>query len=391
MRSLSRVGLSAITSATMAIATFPIIVFSVLASDLIEAFSVTRFQVGILVTATGLVGALAAPAFGRVTDRVGAVTSTRGVLALGTATLVGLALSPSYVMLVAAALLTGVPNGWSNAATNALIVENLPIGQRGIVTGIKQSGVQIGTFLGGLLLPPLAALWDWRLAVASFVVVPLGALVGLWGHRDIHRAPRGHHLGQGPLPASVRWVALYGTLSGLASSAMFGFFPLFAEEDQLWTPWAAGFTVAVIGLTGIVARIGWPTASERWIGHGSTLRLLALLSSASAIILALAAADVVGSWTLVPAALLLGAGAIAWNAVGMLAVMDFTPATLVGKGTGLVLFGFLLGLAAGAPLLGLSVDVTGTYVPGWLGAASLLAGCAVVAGRIPARGTLVSP
>jgi hypothetical protein len=93
----------------------------------------------------------------------------------------------------------------------------------------------------------------------------------------------------------------------------------------------------------------------------------------------------------VPAALLLGAGAIAWNAVGMLAVMDFTPATLVGKGTGLVLFGFLLGLAAGAPLLGLSVDVTGTYVPGWLGAASLLAGCAVVAGRIPARGTLVSP
>lgn len=391
MRSLSRFALSAITSATMAIATFPIIVFSVLAADLIEEFDITRFQVGILVTATGLVGALVSPLFGRVTDRIGAVTSTRSVLGIGGLALVGLALSPTYVALVAASIFTGVPNGWSNPATNALIVANVPTGKRGVVTGIKQSGVQIGTFLGGVLLPPLAALWDWRLAVASFVVVPLGALGGLWGHRDFHRAPRGHHRGQGPLPTSVRWVALYGTLSGLASSAMFGFFPLFAEEDQLWTPWAAGFTVAVIGMMGIVARIVWPTVSERRIGHGRTLRLLALLSSAAAILLAFAAAELVESWTLVPAALLLGAGAIAWNAVGMLAVMDFTPATLVGKGTGLVLFGFLLGLAAGAPLLGLSVDVTGTYVPGWLGAAALLASCAVIAGRIPARGTLAAP
>jgi predicted MFS family arabinose efflux permease len=375
----------------MAIATFPIIVFSVLAADLIEDFGITRAQLGILVTASGLVGALVSPTFGRVTDRVGAVTSTRTVLALGTATLIGLSLAPTYVTLVAASLLTGVPNGWANPATNALIVENVPIGKRGVVTGVKQSGVQVGTFLGGLLLPPLAALWDWRAAVASFVVVPITALVGLWNHRDRHRELRKHHEGKGPLPSSVKWVALYGTLSGLASSAMFGFFPLFAEEDQLWSPWAAGFMIAVIGLTGIAARILWPAASERRIGHGPTLRLLALLSMASAILLALAAADLIGSWALVPAALLLGAGAIAWNAVGMLAVMDFTPASLVGRGTGLVLLGFLLGLAGGAPLLGLSVDVTGTYVPGWLGAGTLLAACAVVAGRIPSRVTLDAP
>lgn len=387
MRSLSKMGLGAITSATMAIATFPIIVFSVLAADLIEEFAITRAQVGILVTASGLVGALMSPVFGRITDRVGAVTSTRAVLTLGSATLIGLALSPTYLLLVAASLLTGVPNGWSNPATNSLIVENVPIGKRGAVTGIKQSGVQIGTFLGGLLLPPLAALWGWRAAVASFVVMPFLALGGLRGHRDRHRARREHHEGKGPLPTSVRWVALYGTLSGIASSAMFGFFPLYAQEDQAWTPWAAGFTIAVIGFTGIVARIVWPVASERRIGHGPTLRLLALLSAASALLLTLSAAGFVPSWTLVPAAFLLGAGAIAWNAVGMLAVMDFTQPATVGRGTGLVLFGFLLGIASGAPLLGLSVDLTGSYVPGWLGAATLLGICALIAGRIPSRGT----
>lgn len=375
----------------MAIATFPIIVFSVLAADLIEEFDIARFQVGILVTATGLVGALMSPVFGSVTDRVGAVTSTRSVLGIGALTLVGLALSPTYTALVAASILTGVPNGWSNPATNALIVENVPVGRRGVVTGIKQSGVQIGTFLGGLLLPIFVSLWNWRMAVAAFAVIPAAALAGLWGHRDRSRGQWRPGHGDGPLPASVKWVTAYGTLSGLATSAMFGFFPLFAEEDQLWSEWAAGFSIAVIGLTGIAARIFWPAAAERRIGHGRTLRLLALLSLVSAVLLALAAADLVPSWSLVPAAILLGGGAIAWNAVGMLAVMDFTPASLVGRGTGLVLLGFLLGLAAGAPILGYSVDLTGSYVPGWIGAAALLGACALVAGRIPARGTLVTP
>ena len=388
MRSLSRVALAAITSATMAIATFPIIVFSVLAADLIEEFDITRFQVGILVTATGLVGALVSPMFGRVTDRVGAVTSTRSDLGIGALALVGLALSPTYVALVAASLLTGVPNGWSNPATNALIVEEVPPGKRGVVTGIKQSGVQIGTFLGGLFLPIMVSLWNWRVAVASFTVIPAAAIAGLWGHRDRARDEESDGPGDGPLPASVKWVALYGTLSGVASSAMFGFFPLFAEEDQLWSDWAAGFMIAVIGLTGIAARVFWPAASERRIGHGRTLRLLAGLSLVSALLLALAAADLIPSWSLVPAAVLLGAGAIAWNAVGMLAVMDFTPSTSVGRGTGLVLLGFLFGLAVGAPILGYSVDLTGSYVPGWIGAAALLAACAVIAGRIPARGTV---
>ena len=93
--------------------------------------------------------------------------------------------------------------------------------------------------------------------------------------------------------------------------------------------------------------------------------------------------DLVPSWTLIPVALLLGGGAIAWNAVGMLAVMEFAPPKMVGKGTGVVLFGFLGGLAAGAPLMGLSVDMSGSYVPGWLAAAALLIFCALIAGRIP--------
>ncbi len=144
----------------------------------------------------------------------------------------------------------------------------------------------------------------------------------------------------------------------------------------------------MIGVVGVMARIAWPHLSERRIGHGTTLRLLALLSVGSSLLLAMAASEVVGSWSLLPAALLLALGTIAWNAVGMVAVMDFAPEGMVGRGTGLVLFGFLVGVASGAPAMGLSVDLTGSYVPGWLGAIVLFAGCVFIAGRIPAGSTL---
>lgn len=388
MRSFSRVSLGAITAATMTIATFPIIVFSVLAADLITDLDVSRAQVGLLVTATALVGALLSPFFGRLTDSIGPVSSVRWVLGIGMTTLVLVSIAPSYVVLFAAALATGIPNGWSNPSTNSLLVDNVPVGQRGVLTGIKQSGVQVGTFLGGLLLPVFAGLWNWRVAVGLFAAIPVVTLFAMWGRRDAHDRRIDIEWGKAAVPTSVRWLALYGTLSGLATSAMFGFLPLFAEEDQGWTGQGAGTLIAVIGVLGIVARIIWPHLAERRVGHGGTLRALALLSTVSAALFTLAALDLVDSWILIPAAVFLGGGAIAWNAVGMLAVMDFSPAGNVGKGTGLVLLGFLLGIAGGAPAMGLSVDVFGTYVPGWIAAGALLMSCAVVAGRIPAGSTL---
>lgn len=388
MRPFSKIGLGAITAATMATATFAIIVASVLAAQLIEEFDITRAQVGALVLANGLVGALASPLFGRITDRLGSVRSVVGALLLGSLTLAAWALSPTYGVLVAAALVTGLSNAWGNPATNALIVDTVPPGGRGLVTGVKQSGVQIGTFLGGLLLPLFTALWSWRVAVLIFLAMPLGGLIGMIGRRDPHRHVSRRQRNTDRLPVSVRWIASYGLVSGLATSAMIGFLPLFAHEDLGWTEPAAGTLIAVTGLAGIGARMLWPRLSERAIGHGRTLRILALMSTVTAILLALASVDAIGSWALFPATLLLGGGAIAWNAVGMLAVMDFSPEGAVGKGTGLVLLGFLLGLAFGAPLMGFSVDELGSYTTGWIVTALLLLVSSAISFRIP-HGTTV--
>ena len=298
-------------------------------------------------------------------------------------------MSPVYAFLFVAAVFSGLPNGWTNPATNSLIVDTIPTGRRGLVTGVKQSGVQVGASLGGLFLPLLAGTWGWRVAVACFILMPVAGLAGMIGRTDPpHQRVAAQERVQAALPPSVKWIAVYGAISGTATSAMFGFLPLFAEEELAWSPQAAGTLITIVGISGVAARIGWPSASERRLGHGPTLRILASASLVSAGLLTFAALDLVPSWTLVPVALLLGGGAIAWNAVGMLAVMEFSPSNMVGKGTGVVLFGFLGGLATGAPLMGLSVDVFGTYVPGWLGVAVLLVACSLIAGRIPSGSTL---
>lgn len=390
MRSFTRVGLGVVTSSTMAISTFAIIAAGVLAAQLIDEFDITRAQVGLLVTANGVVGAFASPVFGRVTDRLGAVKSVVGCLLLGSSTLIAWSISPTYAFLFGAALVTGLSNAWGNPSTNALIVDNAPPGQRGVVTGIKQSGVQIGTFLGGLLLPVFAGWWSWRVALAVFLFIPAAGLIGMIGREDHSTAHRKHRSEVGRLPTSVRWIALYGFASGMATSSMIAFLPLFANESMGLSEAAGGSLVALTGLAGIGARVFWPRLSEKGLGHGRTLRILASVTTLAGLTLGAISLGSLGAWALPVAALLIGGGAVAWNAVGMLAVMDFSPVGGVGKGTGMVLFGFLSGLALGPPLMGLSVDKLGTYAPGWFATAGLLLCSAAISFRVPSGTTLAT-
>lgn len=391
MRSFSKLGLGVITAATMATSTFAIVISSVLAVQLIDEFDISRAQIGVLALANGIVGAVASPLFGRFTDWLGSVRAVTAALVTGMVTLTIWALSPSYEVLVVGALLTGIANAWGNPATNALIVDTIPPGDRGVVTGIKQSGVQMGTFLGGLLLPLFAGWWSWRVAILLFLLLPAAALVAMIGRNAVDRDTPRKARSVERLPVSVRWVAAYGSISGLATSSMLVFLPLFANEHLGWSETAGGMTIAMVGFAGIFARVLWPRFSERRIGHGRTLRILATMTTVSATLLALMSLEVIGSWAIFPAVVLLGGGAVAWNAVGMLAVMDFSPEGGVGKGTGFVLLGFLTGLALGPPLMGLSVDQLGSYTPGWTVVAILLVCSAVISFRVPSGTVVVKP
>jgi MFS family permease len=194
--------LAAVTAVAMGVATFVQTVFGVIASDLISEFGIARWQIGALVTACGLTGAALSPFLGRVTDRVGGVGSVRGVMLSSGLAILVVAIAPTYALVFIGAMLGGVPNGWTNPATNSLIVENTELGSRGVITGVKQSGVQAGTFLGGLLLPTLSDAFDWRVAFACFLVFPLVGWLGMLQRPSARRSRLRDEEGTGSLPTA---------------------------------------------------------------------------------------------------------------------------------------------------------------------------------------------
>ncbi|HSK97784.1 MAG TPA: MFS transporter, partial [Euzebyales bacterium] len=150
-------------------------------------------------------------------------------------------------------------------------------------------------------------------------------------------------------------------LIGAGWSAVFTYLPDYAQNALGWDPTTAGLVVAVSGLCGIVGRVGWSRLAERRLGASATLVALAAIGLVA--VLAMLAAGLAQPLLWVASAAL-GASSGSWNSVGMLAIIDRMPSEIAGAASGIVMFGFLVGLGVGAPPFGWAVDLTGSYEPG---------------------------
>lgn len=378
-----RIGLGAVLATTMAVATVAPGVFSVLATTLRSEFGVARWQVGALVTIVMGVGALLSPMVGAFSDRILPRYSTAATLVLAAIGFGAMALAPGYWWLAGAAVFAGLGQSMGNPSTNLLIMTQAEVGRRGVLTGVKQGGVQAGNFLAGILIPVgTASALGWRGSIALITVACLvGLIILAWLVRGRPAAevkvssPR-----KGRAAPVIMRLAIFGGLIGLAVGGLLTHLPSFAAEAFGWSQTAGGLLVAVFGGVAFIARLTAGPISERFFSHRGTLTVMAILTAVAGAALALAPS---GAW-LWPAAVLIGIGPMAWNVIGNLAVMELSPPGGAGHGSGVMMAGFLGGAAVGAPLLGWSVDALGTYRPGWLVVGALGLVAARVAGNIRA-------
>jgi predicted MFS family arabinose efflux permease len=165
------------------------------------------------------------------------------------------------------------------------------------------------------------------------------------------------------LPSGVRWLAVYAFLMGSGVAAVNAYLPLYLVERAGASQEMAGVVAATIGLVGIFSRLGWGWASERMPTF--SLPLLMLGGGAVAAIGLILAIERVGLWVAWPAAILFGATAVTWNAVGNLAVITESGTGLAGRASGILTFGFYMGFVASPVLFGLLVDATDSYTLAW--------------------------
>ena len=283
--------------------------------------------------------------------------------------LLTMAFSWGFWSLVVFAAIAGLPAAGANSATNNIIVENVPAGSRGWITGIKQSGVQMGILAAGLTLPVTAAQLGWRtaLVLASLValvgiaftlaIVPSGA--GAWA------PPRQAGERRGRLPGAVWWISVYGVTMGIGVGTYSAFVPLYAQENLGMGVTLAGTVIAVSGASGALWRVVWGRIAER-AGHPSTPLLVIGALSASAFI-ATWVAPYTTLYLIWVGAVLVGMSTGSWMSVGMMAAIMLSDPKQTGHSTGSIVLGFGLGLTIGPVVFGWGVDTFGAYDLPWAG------------------------
>ena len=361
------IGLGAVLAAGMALSMAPPTMIGVLSRFIIDDLDMTRTELGVLITGYALAMTVSSLPLGGFADRLGGRRMLVLLLACLSFGLLGMAASGGLWPLMLFAGVAAMPAAGANSATNLLIVENVPAGSRGWITGVKQAGVHLGIFAAGAALPVTALNIGWRWALALSALAPAAAIAF-----TLYVVPKGRGspaAGRGGLfwsrlPKVVWWLAVYGVAMGVVHSAYIGFAPLYFQEKIGMSAAAAGAVIVVYGLVGAAGRIVWGRIAERagdpaipllWIGG----------MSVGSMFLTWAAADAgpLFAWA---GAALLGIGSGSWTVVGMVSAMSAAPKQ-TGLSAAAVMLGFGAGLTAGPVVFGWAVDSLDGYGAPWWG------------------------
>lgn len=178
--------------------------------------------------------------------------------------------------------------------------------------------------------------------------------------------------GEAPETRSVvLWLTVIGLAIAVGLSAVIAFLPLYAQERIGVSAATAGTLAAVMGLSGALWRIAWGAAGGRFSRPSTALLIMSAISVVTAV--AFMAAEALGVWALWVGVLGVGASMLAWHAVAWLVIIDRVGIGGVGKASGVMQLGNGIGMASGPPMVGVIVDVTGSYTLAWGVVAGVLA------------------
>ncbi|MFG2640678.1 MFS transporter [Streptomyces sp. NPDC048370] len=355
--------LTALLTCAMAFSMLQLFLLGALGPRLVDELGISPTMLGLTTTIGFGTAAVLSPSGGRLVDLIGPRRSLVLLLFVSSAALALIGAAPGAGVLLGAVALGGLPQALANPATSKAVLAAVPPDRRGAVTGMKQSGVQLGAFAAGLPLAALAGGVGWRGAVWTAAGTAL--LTGLWAWRALPADPpappvpggRPSLVPRGP----IAWLAVFSLFLGCGIASVNTYLALFGTRELGLGPTAAGALVAVLGVAGIVGRVGWSRAARP--GRAEWLPGLLAAGAVGAALL-LAAAPTVGLLAWVAAAAV-GIFAVSGNAVSMVLVLQRAAPGRAGQDSALVAAGFFTGFAVGPPLFGLLAE-TGRYGTGWL-------------------------
>lgn len=373
----------------MTVATLMQYSLSVVGPFLTDDLRLSDVAYGSLFTAYFAVCAIGSLVLGGLAQRIGA---GRGMVLVALLAAVGLgvvALAPFLFLVYVGLFFAGLSSAFANPATNLAL---MPLPNRGLLVGIKQSGVQIGALLSGVVVAPLAHVLGWRGALGvcggvCLLVLPLLAWVGRVSGQG------GGGAAQEREPSSILGLALFAFLMGCGLATTTAYLPLYATSDLGLSARVGGLLLGLFGTCAVVGRIGWGFLSQRSDRFARPSAALGTMAAGALIAAALLGSAGAGlPWLAYLGAALMGLTGAAWNGLLMTFVMDSAEAHVSGRAAGRVQGAFFGGLCLSPLVFGLLSDATGSFAYVWLGTALVyVAAVAAALTRLSARQSRRTP
>ena len=357
---------------------------SPLTPSLVDGFGLSRLEVAFIVPSVYIGGLLFSLPGGHLADRWGVRPTLLGALALGGVGLLAAALAPRFALFLLCLVLAG--SGWSvvNPVLGKAIVDIFPLTERGIAMGIKQMGLTLGGVLAALVLPPIAARWGWRAAVAACAAAATLPVIAAWRPLAPLARPTASHAA--PTKMSWSWTrrpALLivfgaGVVLGMVQSAVLAYLPLFSVQALGFSYVGTGILIAASQAGGAVSRLALGAASDRWSSGRRPPWLVVTSALAAAIFIAYAWVPTAAPFWAGVLAFAAGVGAYGWVGIYFIISAEAGGVTESGLLSGVSFAAIVVGLLTGAPIFGMVLQAFDSYAAAWTVFAVFAAVVAVV-------------
>ena len=375
-----------VTLAIQALVSMAVLTMPVMTPVVAQALGVSTTLIGGFVAIMFAGAIVASLSAGSAVARFGAIRVSQAGLLICAA---GLALCAwaSFPAVVLGAFLIGLGYGPITPASSHLLALTTPAHRMSLVFSIKQTGVPIGGMLAGAAVPGLLLYAGWQealLAVAAGNILCAMAAQPLRARLDADRQPD-HALAFGNLVRPIRLVMSQRALVRLAA---FSF--VFSAVQVSFTTYlvtylhaslgygliAAGLALSAAQIGGIFGRISWGYASDRWLGAGRMLAVLAALMTVCTLATSLLNGSV-PQVVVLAVLIVFGASAIGWNGVYLAEVARQAPPGMASMATGGTLAVTFCGIMLGPALFGVLSGLVGSYRAGFAALAVPTALCCI--------------
>jgi predicted MFS family arabinose efflux permease len=368
----------------VAIGTFTIVTSEMLPVGLLTSIAATLGvsdgTAGLMMSTPGLIAAVSAPVLAMTTRGLDRRTVLIALMALLAAANLVCALAPSYPVVLAGRVLTGVSIGGFWAFAAGLGMRLVPARSVGRATSIILAGVSVASVLGVPAATFISSFAGWRSAFAAMGVVALALIALLYATlpplpgESAARTPGTRH---GRLSGPLKAVLVMTVLIVSGHFAAYTYVRPFLEQVAHADPALVSTVLLVSGAAGVTGNF----AAGAWAARNPKPVLIIL---AALMALATAALPTIG----LPLAMLVVWGA-GYGGVGVTLQLWIMRAGGGELGTALFVSAFNVSIALGAFAGGRVVDGFSISATMWLGAglAVLTAAVAGIWGRSRTTGS----